>query len=407
MCRRAAVDSTANTNLVYWGGHLLALKEVALPYAVDPNTLETRCYDPFKQIKSKTFTAHPKYDPYTDELVVFGYEAKGLATTDVVTYTIDRQGKIKNEFWCHQPYTTPGFIHDCAITPNWLVLFIWPFEASIERMKRGGHHWAWTDDRGLTLMVVPRNAAGPKAGWAPNEIRSYDWKTCMPIHTAAAWEDSNGHIFVESSRVHDNAFPFFPPDTENPRMPDPETKADYVRWDIDPTQPDRSRLPDPLVVLDCPSEFPRIDERFMSHEYDYVWLNVFMPDRADGSKNIFNGLNGLAMHSNKTGETKWFYAGDESGIQEPIFIPRSSEAPEGDGWVIALIERQGRASRCDLVVIDTKQFEKPVAIVQLPLHLKAQVHGNWVSSEAAGGHKPIIKPIPAFEISGQGSLEPM
>jgi carotenoid cleavage dioxygenase-like enzyme len=26
----AAVDSTANTNLVHWGGHLLALKEVAL-----------------------------------------------------------------------------------------------------------------------------------------------------------------------------------------------------------------------------------------------------------------------------------------------------------------------------------------------------------------------------------------
>jgi hypothetical protein len=28
--RSAAVDSTANTNLVHWGGHLLALKEVAL-----------------------------------------------------------------------------------------------------------------------------------------------------------------------------------------------------------------------------------------------------------------------------------------------------------------------------------------------------------------------------------------
>lgn len=85
------------------------------PYAVDPITLETRGYDPFGQVKSKTFTAHPKYDPYTDELVVFGYEAKGLATSDVVTYTIDRSGKVKNEFWLHQPYQKPGFIHDCAI----------------------------------------------------------------------------------------------------------------------------------------------------------------------------------------------------------------------------------------------------------------------------------------------------
>ena len=46
-CVRAAVDSTANTNLVYWANQLLALKEVALPYSVDPDTLETLCYDPF------------------------------------------------------------------------------------------------------------------------------------------------------------------------------------------------------------------------------------------------------------------------------------------------------------------------------------------------------------------------
>lgn len=78
---------------------------------MDPHTLKTTGYDPFGQIKAKTFSAHPKYDPYRDELVVFGYEAKGLATTDVVTYAIDRTGEIKNEFWLHQPFDSPGFIH--------------------------------------------------------------------------------------------------------------------------------------------------------------------------------------------------------------------------------------------------------------------------------------------------------
>lgn len=206
---------------------------------------------------------------------MYGYEASGLATTDIVTYSIDRFGKIHNEFWLHQPYETPGLIHgkpqgfcsgqvlgelnqpmtDCAITPNWLVLFIWPFEASVERMKRGGHHWAWTDDRAFTISIVPRNAQKPVAkGWTEGETRSYDWTTCMPIHTAAAWEDVKGNILVESSRVHDNAFPFFPPDTDNPRMPAPETRADFVRWKIDPTQPDRSRLPDPKVILDSTSD---------------------------------------------------------------------------------------------------------------------------------------------------------
>lgn len=48
-----------------WAGHLLALKEVALPYAIDPDTLEILSYDPFGQVKAKTFTAHPKIDPYS------------------------------------------------------------------------------------------------------------------------------------------------------------------------------------------------------------------------------------------------------------------------------------------------------------------------------------------------------
>ncbi|GIZ49198.1 hypothetical protein CKM354_001223300 [Cercospora kikuchii] len=403
-CVRAAVDSTANTNLVYWAEHLLALKEVALPYGVDPITLETRCYDPFKQIKSKTFTAHPKYDPYKDELVVFGYEAKGLGTRDIVTYSIDRAGKIKNEFWVQDPHETPGFIHDCAITPNWLILFVWPFEANVARMQKGGHHWAYDYSRGLTLIAVPRDAANPKApGWQPKEVRSYDWKNCMPIHTAAAWEE-DGLIFIESCRVHDNAFPFFPPDEENPRMPAADTKADYVRWKIDPTQPDRADLEDPQIILDVPSEFPRIDERFMSSKYDIVWMNAFIPKKSDGGKNVFHGLNGIAMHSNKTGETRWFYAGDNSLVQEPIFVPRTDDAPEGDGWVIALVERR-EANRCDVVVLDTKKFETPVAIVQLPLHVKAQIHGNWVPAKSLGGYKPIIKPVEVWGISGQGALE--
>ena len=108
-------------------------------------------------------------------------------------------------------------IHDAAITPNWLILFIWPFEASVERMKRGGHHWAWSDDRSFTMIVVPRRANSPvAAGWKANEVRSYHFKICMPIHTGAAWEEPDGRIMIESSRVHDNAFPFFPPEYLHP-----------------------------------------------------------------------------------------------------------------------------------------------------------------------------------------------
>src|SRR5271163_4372612 len=43
---------------------LLALKEDSPPYALDPNTLETLGLYTFGgRLKSRTFSAHPKFDP--------------------------------------------------------------------------------------------------------------------------------------------------------------------------------------------------------------------------------------------------------------------------------------------------------------------------------------------------------
>lgn len=403
-CVRAAVDSTANTNLVLWANHLLALKEGALPYSLDPNTLDTLAYDPFgDQVEAKTFTAHPKVDPLTDELVVFGYEAKGLATRDIVIYALDRNGEKRDEQWIQSPWC--ALIHDCAITPNWIILVLWPFEANIARMKAGKHHWAYDYSLAATFIAVPRRKTTKlPEGWKEGEYRVYEWKNCMPIHTAGAWETDDGKIYLETSRVHDNAFPFFPPD--DGRQPPPNTKADFVRWEIDLSQPSGSKVSDPFVVLDLPSEFPRIDERFMTKKYHYVLLNAFLPEKSDGAKNLFHGLNALAMHDNKTGTTRFFYAGDDSLVQEPIFIPRFHDAPEADGWVIAMVERR-IANRNDLVILDTREFEKPIAIVQLPFHVKTQVHGNWVDAKELGEWKKLARDVGDVSISGRGALEPM
>lgn len=151
----------------------------------------------------------------------------------------------------------------------------------------------------------------------------------MPIHTGSAWEEDNV-IYLDSSRVHDNAFPFFPPD--DGRMPSPETKADYVRWTIDLAKPAETVLPDPQVLLDIPCEFPRIDERFLGSHTHITFVDCFVPQHTDASKNVFQGLNGLGMYDDRTKEAKYWFAGEESLVQEPIFIPRSDDAKEGGGY---------------------------------------------------------------------------
>lgn len=43
-------------------------------------------------LPSLTFTAHPKFDPGTGEMICFGYEAKGDGSPDVCYYTVAPDG---------------------------------------------------------------------------------------------------------------------------------------------------------------------------------------------------------------------------------------------------------------------------------------------------------------------------
>ncbi len=97
--------TVSNTAPVAHGGKLFSTKEDGLPYEIDPNTLETiGPWDFNGDWKSETFTAHPKIDSVTGEMVTFGYEATGLASDDLFVYTVDKSGKVTREVRIKVPY---------------------------------------------------------------------------------------------------------------------------------------------------------------------------------------------------------------------------------------------------------------------------------------------------------------
>ncbi|HEX4533244.1 MAG TPA: carotenoid oxygenase family protein, partial [Rhizomicrobium sp.] len=68
-------------------------------------------------------------------------------------------------------------------------------------------------------------------------------------------------------------------------------------------------------------------------------------------------------------------AGDVPG--EPIFVPRSATAPEGDGWLLTNVYR-GSENRSDLVVFEAGDVARgPIATAQLPRRVPFGFHGNW------------------------------
>jgi len=70
-----------------------------------------------------------------------------------------------------------------------------------------------------------------------------------------------------------------------------------------------------------------------------------------------------------------FARGDAPG--EPVFVPRTADAPEGDGWLLSVVYR-GADDRSDLAVFDATDVAKgPVGVAQLPRRVPYGFHGNW------------------------------
>ena len=89
------IRGTANTNVFHHHGKLMALKEDSPPVVLDPHALETLepVYRFDGQLTAETFTAHPKLDSETGEMLGIAYEAKGLGSRDVACYSFDAQGR--------------------------------------------------------------------------------------------------------------------------------------------------------------------------------------------------------------------------------------------------------------------------------------------------------------------------
>lgn len=362
--------TTANTTPVVIAGKLYATKEEGPPYRIDPNTLETLGVEDFGgEWKSQTFTAHPKYDPETGETIAFGYEATGLCSRDVFLYIFDREGKIRKEHRFQVPYTS--MIHDIAITPTHVIFPASSMVTNEERLRAGRPHWGWDRTVPAWYGIVHRETGETRFFFGPE--RSL-------VHTANAWNESEDRIVVVMPAADGNTWPFFEdvhggkftmhPNTIRKLTFDLSSKSDQVQ---------EERLFDTIVT-----SFTRIDDRYMGRKNRYIYVQFADPTKPfdaelpqDQGRSQPNSS--IARFDLQTGERVDYWAGRAQVLQEPTFIPRSDNAVEGDGWLVAtchnLAERRG-----ELVIIDAPTMSE-VGRVILPFRSAPQVHGTWASED--------------------------
>lgn len=371
------VRGTANTNVIVHAGKLLALKEDSPPVAMDPDTLETiGDWDFGGRMTSQTFTAHPKIDPASGEMIAFGYAATGLCTRDMAYYVIDARGEIVHETWFEIPYYC--MMHDFGITQDYVIFHVVPIVGSWERLREGKPHFGFDTKLPVHLGIMPRRGRA-------QDLRWFSLPTVFASHVMNA-HNQGTHVHFDTVMSAGNMFPFFPDVDGAPFSPE-DAAGRLTRWSVD------LAADDPCVTItrlaDVVGEFPRIDDRFAGRRNRVGYQlgqDLTKPFDIPGGQSATGFImNTLARITIDTGQADTWWCGAQSSLQEPCFIPRADHAAEGDGYLVVIENRLAEmASR--LLLLDAQNPSLgPIATLEIPFRMRPGLHGNWVPASALGG----------------------
>jgi carotenoid cleavage dioxygenase len=366
--------TVSNTAPLIHAGKLFTLKEDALPIRIDPDTLDAQGFWDFGGCyKSETFSAHPKIDPVTGEMITYGYEATGLGTDDLFVYFIDKAGVVAREIRLKVPYVS--MVHDFAVTQDHLIFPFACYTTSLERLREGKVHWAW--DRRLPSMIgiMRRDGDGSDIRWFRGPER------CM-MHTFNAHSEG-GKVTLHAPFYDSNFFPFFPNIDGSPWDPG-KAKAFVRKLTFDLGKPGDGWKEEILFPLPI-SDLGKIDPRYMTLPQRYAFTNFndptrpFDEDRAGNLRGrVTNSYGRFDLHN---GKLERYFAGDTHTLQECSFVPRRGSTHEGDGYLIGTASNLAEM-RTELIIADAQRLsEGDIARVLLPFRADAQVHGIWCDSE--------------------------
>ncbi len=372
---KGEIRGTANTNVMAFGGKLLALKEDSPPVLMDPDTLETieAVYTFNGQLISETFTAHPKIDPKTGNMLAFSYAAKGLLTRDMVFYEITPEHEIIKAIEFQIPYYC--MMHDWGITEDYAVFHVVPSTSDWERLEKRLPHFGFDKRKPVHLGVLPRTGTA-------EDIRWFLTGNCFASHVMNA-HNVGTTVHFDTPMAEGNMFPFFP-DYEGAPFEPMKALSRITRWSVDMLDnSDEIRMERKTELV---GEFPRIDDRFAGQKNRYGWLlsqDMTKPVDLPGGRSAAGMMmNTIARIDLETGETDSWWVGSVSSMQEPCFIPRPGSTAEGDGYIVMLENRLAELGSRLLLFAAMDLAQGPIAVIGLPFRIRSGLHGNWTPEEA-------------------------
>lgn len=345
-------SAVANTNIVHHAGRLMALVESSAPFAIAEHELGPKGFVDF----GGRVTAHPKTDPETGEMVFFAYADDPMPLSNKVSWgVVGADGRLVRRETFEAPYCS--MIHDCAVTPNYLLVPVLPLTGNLQRAMSGGPIFAWEPEVGGRMAVIPRAEGVAGLRWLPAP-EGY------VFHVMNAFEEGSA-VVVDVMRYA--SAPLFPRADGRPG----ENAAAYlVRWTFDLETGSVTEAP----LDDLAGEFPRFDERFSGLPYRHGWF------AGQSRKSGDMRTDSIAHIDLATGRRSVFVLPEGDAVSEPVFTPAGPDASEGEGWLTAVVYR-GAEHVSEFVVLDAQDVAAgPVASAKLPRRVPFGFHGNWVNA---------------------------
>lgn len=219
----------------------------------------------------------------------------------------------------------------------------------------------WEPELGVKIGVMPRNGGNADVRW-------FEMAPCFVFHPMNAYSES-GKVIADVCRF--NRPPLF--DGADAAGVSLGKHAQLTRWTIDLVGGVKEEQLD-----DSPAEFPRLDERYTGLRYRYGYTGGRTGEASDAG--FFNSI---FLYDHATGKRRAHDFGPTSFTSEPVFVPRSPQSPEGEGFLLAVVYRQTE-NRSDLVIFDAENIEiPPLATVKLPHRIPYGFHGNWAQGIVA------------------------
>ncbi|MEB3232486.1 MAG: carotenoid oxygenase family protein [Leptolyngbyaceae bacterium] len=364
------LKNVANTQVIYWGGKLLALWEGAKPYRLNPHTLETIGIDTLDGIlqSGTPLAAHPWIDPacVVDNgapcLVNFSVE-QGLSSK-ITIYELNPQGTVLRQ----KSHNVPGFcfLHDCAITPNYIIFFQNPVTYNplpfVFGLKAAGQCMQTRLDQPTKVIVIPRHRSAP--------MLTLDAPSGFIFHHVNAFEQ-DGQIRVDSIR-YDQLLTAVEQDHFLQTDFDQVPPGRLTRFSLDLAQQQVEQ-----TLLDCrPCEFPTVHPNYVGrpHRYVYVATTHHPTDNAPLqaiAKVDMEDLTGQSLIQ------QIWSAAPRGFVGEPVFVPHPHGQKEDEGWVLTLVFNAARG-HSELIILDAQNLNHgPVAVLRLKHHIPYGLHGTF------------------------------